>query len=173
MNKEFVQPSFEGEDGEEIPHLYDLVSGLLDWDPNTRLGGAATEVAYLKAHPFWVGESGKPPDWEIIEQRILPSPLVEYARSAQEASAERAKSRTQDDVAIATFAALMKADEESSRVDAAYERHEKGQASQDDKRLIDKDERMTVEAWHFVSQQALAQEAMHKMEEHAQRNGIR
>lgn len=38
LEAEFAQPALIDEDGSEVPHLYDLIVGLLDWDPSSRCG---------------------------------------------------------------------------------------------------------------------------------------
>ena len=85
VEREFKQPMLLDEDGkQEMPHLYDLLSGLLDWEPQTRLGHSTAGdvevgIAAMQAHPFW-GYPGTAPDWELIDQRLIPSPLLSIVR---------------------------------------------------------------------------------------------
>ena len=43
--REFRQPGLRDEKGQETPYLYDLLTGLLDWQPASRLGGTEGGVA--------------------------------------------------------------------------------------------------------------------------------
>lgn len=70
MEKEFLQPRLLGDDGEEIPHLFDLITGLLDWDQTQRLGDDT-----IREQPYWMGA-----DWEVVDRRRMPSPLLPLLR---------------------------------------------------------------------------------------------
>ena len=85
MGAEFRQPELIGDDGvTEVPDLYDLLSGLLDWNPKSRYGADEAGVEGLKANPYW-----KEPDWELLEKRRIASPLLPLvmARSAKRLAA--------------------------------------------------------------------------------------
>ena len=65
-DEEFVSPKLRDENGNEVPHLFDFLSALLDWDPKSRLGGAG-----VAAHPYLKGA-----DWELVGLARLKSPLL-------------------------------------------------------------------------------------------------
>mmetsp|Transcript_31158 Transcript_31158/g.81458 ORF Transcript_31158/g.81458 Transcript_31158/m.81458 type:complete len:381 (+) Transcript_31158:1297-2439(+) len=82
--------------------LFDLVSGLLEWDVEKRLGGgeaantpAAAEA--IRGHPYWTG--GKlAPEWIMIENARLPSPLLSYVqKKLADAEADLAGSEQLED----------------------------------------------------------------------------
>jgi len=76
--KAFRPPDLVDDDGvSEIPGLFDLLTGLLDWDPVSRLGA---DKKTLLAHPYWRSRSGEAADWELVNTGRLPSPLLEVAR---------------------------------------------------------------------------------------------
>ena len=61
--------AFESRPNWQVPHLFDLLTGLIDWNPHERLGttGGASQ---LMQHEYW-GET----DWELAGIRRLASPL--------------------------------------------------------------------------------------------------
>ena len=85
MEKEFVQPNLydDAETHAEVPHMYDLLAALLDWQPDERLGSlAAGGLAELQAHPYWnyAGFYDEPIDWELVGKRKMASPLRDLAQ---------------------------------------------------------------------------------------------
>ena len=64
IGREFRQPDLLDEHGIEVPHLYDFLTGLLDWDPEARLGGRSGGFDALQADPYWKGA-----DWELVGSR--------------------------------------------------------------------------------------------------------
>ena len=79
----YAPPPHARSPGEEIPHLYDLLTALLDWDPVSRLGGTEAGIQQLKSNPYW-GDA----DWELIGARKLPSPLAAFVEEKQLARQE-------------------------------------------------------------------------------------
>jgi len=76
---EFIPPKLRDESGVEVPHLFDFLASLLDWDPSSRLDGSG-----VVAHPYLKGA-----DWEIVGLARLKSPLlpiVAYSREFDEFS---------------------------------------------------------------------------------------
>jgi serine/threonine protein kinase len=77
MAKEYLQPELLDDDGEsEVKGLFDLLAGLLDWNPDSRLGATAADELVLQEHEYWQAENGTPADWELIDQRRMPSLLM-------------------------------------------------------------------------------------------------
>lgn len=156
LEDEFVSPALLGEDGVEIPHLYDLLSGLIDWDPAGRLGSGGNGMADLKADPFWGGA-----DWELVEARKMPSPLAEHAQMM--ANQDQASADGVADGTGASLATIMRemerADAQQKQVEAAAEADNNDQKlSSAQEALLAKDNELEVDGWEFVSQHALAQE---------------
>ena len=61
LNREFRQPSLVDEaTGLEHPHLFDLLVGLLDWNPADRLGGDDSRALH-PLHPFHPPAPHPPP----------------------------------------------------------------------------------------------------------------
>lgn len=48
VEDEFRNPELIDEDGVEVPHLYDMLAALLDWDPKGRLKDDT-----ICDHPYW------------------------------------------------------------------------------------------------------------------------
>jgi serine/threonine protein kinase len=66
VQAEYRDPELLDEDGIEVPHLYDLLSSLLDWSPDDRTGDTN-----LREHAYW-GVA----DWELADRGRLPSKLL-------------------------------------------------------------------------------------------------
>ena len=66
VQDEWRDPELTDESGSEVPHLYDLLVSLLDWDAACRLGDGT-----IREHDYW-----RAPDWELVEQGRHPSPMV-------------------------------------------------------------------------------------------------
>lgn len=77
LELEFRQPTLAGPDGQEIAHMYDLLTGLLDWDAGARLGATSGDLRDLTSHPYW-----NAPDWDLAGRRLLISPLQASALAA-------------------------------------------------------------------------------------------
>jgi len=163
VEAEFVQPELVDESGHEVLHMYDLVAGLLDWAPTTRLGGSAGGEAELRNHAYW----GVDTDWELVEARRMPSPMkllvekrIVSAREREEETSKRSRisldfSGEDVDYKAAKIAERMEdAQRLSKRADAADDETANG----NDRRLMDMDAELSVEGWEFVSEHALAQE---------------
>lgn len=155
--EEYVQPELLDEHGVEVPHLYDLLSGLLDWDPSQRLGGTAPSLVQLKADPYWGAA-----DWEIADARRLPSPLVEIVKGVAEEAERKATASTAAGTDLAAEEVVRQWAQSEARqaevnaaIDAATEGNELSAAQQ---ALVDSEGGMNVEGWEFVSEHAIAQE---------------
>ena len=169
---EFRQPALVGDDGHEVEHLYDLLAGLLDWDPAGRLG-VAGGVEALKAHPYW-GEV----DWELVDGRRLRSPLkqrvderiaaarakrgstVEGKRESSSPGKRRPKQVAED---ARTLAGKLNAAEQLSRkIDegdhAADAAGGEADVASAESALRQEAFQLTVDGWDFVSEHAVAQE---------------
>lgn len=167
--EEFVQPKLLSVKGVEIEHMYDLVSGLLDWDTNERLG-ICGGIDALQSHPYW-GDA----DWELISHGKTPSPLKDVADerisnfSALAEQSELFAGSSSNAEAASVTAELNRAQEVQHGADLAHEEEGKRRRSQDfdssPDRLSAKQEEvlkeefaMNVEEWDFVSEYAIAQE---------------
>ena len=75
LQDEFRQPELIDEaTGQEIDHLFALISGLLDWSPQNRLGSGNGGIKALRADPYW----GLNADWEAADAGKMRSQFVEY-----------------------------------------------------------------------------------------------
>ena len=182
LEEEYIQPELIGEDGEEVPDLFDMLAGLLDWDPSTRLGGEE-----LKVHPYWTQAStGEPADWELVEQRRLPSPLVQLVqsrvlakRAAEKASNEDGKwSRHRMSVGTSNFAkelslaaaaqakvdAINKLEVEGDKNDPSFKDEgsfvSKSFTNKELDDLVARENEMRVENYEFSSPHAISREYM-------------
>ena len=166
VEAEYVQPDLLGDDGViEIPELYDLLAGLLDWNPESRLIGEE-----LMGHAYWRSRSGEPADWEIVENRRLPSPLLAVAqermefRAAMEREAEEGGSgsfvrRRMSITASAVATELSEAAANQAKVDQISDADLLGKSrSQESANLLELENQMRVEDWEFSSHHAIANE---------------
>lgn len=172
IRTEFVLPALIDDDGKtEIPHLFDLLSGLLDWVPSTRLGGGAEGAKELMAHPYW-GEA----DWELIENRRMRSPLLGIARqrldawenkekvdlaNARKHNTEQRRISFVEGMDVA--AKLIDARKEQNRVDELNKSFSKGKSdrqsvSKEEEDLVELEIEMSVDNWEFNSHNAIAAE---------------
>ena len=79
IHDEYRQPDLiDTATGIEVPDLYELLSGLLDWDPRGRLTGDA-----VKKHPYFLGV-----DWELLDRRTMRSPLLSVLSKPDGASSK-------------------------------------------------------------------------------------
>jgi len=155
---EFVQPELVDDAGSEVPHLYDLLVGLLDWDPDERTGGTAPKLAALKSSPYWRGA-----DWELVDARKVASPLLALVGSATSAR-DSHQSQPPSAEEAQYIDELVKHWHETRRqqlmVQEALEVAEANgtELSFVHQQLGDHEQMMCVEGWEFCSEQALAQE---------------
>lgn len=141
---EYRTPAFVDESGQQDPRLLDLVQRLLLWAPHKRLGapeqgGAAT----LKTHPYW-----QDPEWELVEQRRLPSPLRPWL--GRRITPSETKLRKQQRAAVETAKEMASADEKDQRRSSKRLPHHKE---------LD----LHLPGWDFVSPEAITQEYMETM----------
>ena len=140
--------------------MYDVLSGLLDWDPATRLGIDGGHDA-LRDHPYWGAV-----DWELVESKRVASPL-------QQLVAERIAKRVKKwDAEIAGVGGTTRAADRTASVMTSLKRSQdqqmvvdkrKGENTNDaiaaaDDKLVEQEERLLLDGWDFVSEHALAQE---------------
>ena len=127
--------------------LADLLLGLLQWDPHERLGGPARGgVAALKSHPYW-----RNADWELVEWRRLPSPLLSLVQERLLQPHKRGSSF------------IRRGREAAVRMAAA---DAKLRQAQNKRMLADRNswtEYSHVDRWEFVSADAIAQEYVDSM----------
>ena len=184
LEAEFVQPELLGDDGQtEIEHLYDLLAGLLDWQPASRLG-VEGGVDRLKAHPYWAGV-----DWELVDAKRMPSPLRKYTRDKAakrlKATAGGAEIDLSNQAGVSITSNLNSAFAETQKIkmmrriaeEAEDELREQGTSkaavnshldsfgftrrrrlSEEERQLVDKMYAMDVSKWEFVSEHAVAVE---------------
>lgn len=171
---EFRQPDLRDASGHEIPHLYELLSGLLDWHPTTRLGGALSGIAELQAQYYW-----QRADWELVDRGTLPSPLVVRARAKESLPPERRGSildilRPTAEASSESFVKMSKSLGESQSIQRKLDLIEEGKLATDSasESLIEKEHDMYVEGWEFVSERALAQEYLEGLALRASRTAV-
>lgn len=61
------------------PPLKDIISRLLDVNPESRLGGGPTGAAQIREHPFFSDI-----DWSLLEQKHLVPPFIPHTKSLEE-----------------------------------------------------------------------------------------
>uniref|UniRef100_A0A6U7JJ41 Uncharacterized protein n=1 Tax=Haptolina brevifila TaxID=156173 RepID=A0A6U7JJ41_9EUKA len=153
------------EQGVEIPdaiNLYDLLAGLLDWDPAKRLKGAA-----LKNHDYWRQDDGEAADWELINDRRLPSPLREKARAHVRAQPKQPEKAAAYQVSMdmrQMAKELSNAAATQAKVDALNNENE-GDDDDEDEALLDQYNEMSVDNWEVSSPFAIAREYMESNEQ--------
>ena len=159
--------AFESRPIWQVPHLFDLLTGLLDWNPHERLGttGGASQ---LMQHEYW-GET----DWELAGIRRLASPLRTEAsrrvaarqkRWAQEAEDTSSGAPAKMDAIVKklTKGQLQGSDRTSQRgrisqLSSFDTKASNGDGSEASPQVQGLDEN-EVDGWDFVSEQAVAQE---------------
>lgn len=167
VNAEFRMPTLiDPASNAEIPHLFDLLVGLLDWNPAERLGGddSRGRLKHLEQAPYWRthddGNGGSTgPDWEALGARRVPSPLAAHveAKLAAAAAASKKPGRRRSLTHFVGTAAPTKAAE----VPMLLKSFEASKAAEQASLLdngdsdIDLDE---VEGWEYVSGHAIATE---------------
>ena len=169
IGEEYRNPALLDADGVEVPHLYDLLAGLLDWSPGDRTGDAT-----IRDSPYW-GNT----DWEPIERGAGPTPMRalivddEEESINREASASRERSQRRRasllpnertmKVAVELAASQKRADRLEGASGGSSGAEGKANGSSEPRRTsIDMDEQeafmMHVDGWEFVSEHALAKE---------------
>jgi len=166
VRAEFRMPTLiDSANSAEIPHLFDLIVGLLDWNPSERLGGddSLKRLKQLEQAPYWRthgdgDRTSSEPDWEALGARRVPSPLAAHvkARLAATAAAKKPGRRR----ALTNFvgaAAPAKAEEvqmllKSFEASKAAERASQLENNDTDVDLLE------VEDWDYVSGHAIATE---------------
>ena len=81
LSDEYRQPDLLDEYGVEIPELYDLLAGLLDWSPDERFG-----VQALRSHPYFTSGNA---DWELADRGRMPSPMMRAFDTRKGSAAEK------------------------------------------------------------------------------------
>ena len=134
-----------------------LVKGLLEWRPDKRLGGgkhanSPKASADVKAHKYW-----QAPEWELVELRRLPSPLLKFVEARAKSKPSDNKLKKQQRAAIETAGRIATVDAKTALARRAL--GESGAAGSDaigvDEELQD---RLHVPDWDFVSKHAIEQE---------------
>ena len=165
MATEFVNPELLSDDGHsEIPSMFDLLSGLLDWNPRERLGagGAAGEAALMK-HDYWRNRQDEPADWELVDGRRLISPMMpivleRLSQWADKEAAAAAADASSDTSAASLALDLAEARKLQDKADDLAERVSTDMQSKKDQELIAEADEYTVEEWEFSSEHAIARE---------------
>ena len=178
VRREYVQPDLiDPATGDEVPHLYEMLAGLLDWNPNGRLVGDA-----LKAHSYWMDV-----DWELADRRTMPSPLLEvlgnvgagsgsggkrsqtWIQAVNEPSSKH-QTRIHDGAAASKWSIDNKAVHLADQLASSQADHHLVEKRNDVatypslaesslvERLEKREVQMNVAGWEFVSEQALAAE---------------
>jgi len=142
---EWRKPKFVTSDGKKDDHLLDLVKQLVEWKPEKRLGGgksANTPQAFadIKAHKYW-----HDPEWELVEQARLPSPLAAYVEARSHAKESESKLKKKQRAAVEMAVRMANAENR----DAAAPSQTGGTNAQDAKH---------VDGWDFVSRHAIEYE---------------
>ena len=180
---EYREPKLiDKETGVEVPHLFDLLSDLLDWEPESRVGDES-----IKAASYWSGA-----DWELLDIRRHPSPMrtlllrsenEDDAHDLSEAASlalggvgsirpaifsRRSSAANDDSLEEAShFAAVLakdthdKAAVEEADGDPTTAAHPRRISEARVEELERKELLMEVEGWDFVSSHALAHEYVH------------
>lgn len=154
---EYRQPDLIDEFGSEIPDLYDLLAGLLDWSPENRITGTA-----IKKQPYFKNEGA---DWELVDRGRMRSPMLRLIEERQSGSvvgdaASKKKSRLSvdlDTVSMGIADDLAKSQKLADLADSdGAPLSEKEQKQKDELEAEAFDNQ--VEGWQYVSEHALARE---------------
>ena len=140
---EWRKPHFMNEDGKKDDQLLDLVKGLLEWKVEKRLGGGkllntAAAVAEVKAHKYW-----RDPEWQLVDQARLPSPLLPYVESRSHTKEAESKLKKKQRAAVEMAVRMAN----SEKQDEQKERLAADTSGPED-----------VVGWDFVSKHAIEQE---------------
>ena len=157
-------PELCDDDGVEIPHLYDMLSALLDWDPTQRLGDAT-----IQAHAYW-GHSGAPIDWELADRGRMPSPMGPHLKvhesEGRQGTALNGKDRRikrksstmgTDEASVAIARNLAMSQKKAALAEAAMDGDDHV-GDKETEQLRTQAVEMHVDGWEFCSEHALARE---------------
>lgn len=167
--EEYRQPDLidpaTGNEMANVDEMHDLLAGLLDWDPDERLSGET-----LRAHPYWRSEEGENADWELIEQRRMPSPLRQLAQQRIAARRKKAKDEAgmhyQVEAGMRAMAKQLSASAaDQAKVDAMNDDNENaGNENNNDDALADRENEMRVDDWEYSSPHAISVEYMESID---------
>ena len=151
----------------EDQSLCDLVSSLLVWNAARRLGGGedtntAAAAAAVRGHRYWRGAHGIEPEWLMIENARVPSPLLGHVQSrlANDQADPDGPTRAAEDAQHAADLLQHIADE-SDELAALRARLEGGQhdVGRTELAALERyEEEAHFEGWEFVARQALEAE---------------
>jgi serine/threonine protein kinase len=181
MASEFVQPRLLLDDGEtEVPNMYDLLAGLLDWDASTRLGAidGPGSMEALLGHPYWLNfhsdtlndvfNSDEGVDWALVGERKLRSPLAGIARrrlnewkgKEKESGTHQAtlKQRRISSGTIDVVSSLNQAQSDQKQIDSFNLAGGTEDADAKTMTLMSQEIEYSVDGWEFTSTHAIAAE---------------
>jgi hypothetical protein len=143
---EWRKPYLLNEEGRRDEQLHDLIRQLTEWKVEKRLGGgkhANTPAAFamVKAHKYW-----RNPEWELVDQARLPSPLRSYVEDRSRMKEAEHKLRKKQRAAVDV--AVRMADSESKVQSAPSTQHDS----------------IVINGWDFVSKHAIEAEYVEFME---------
>ena len=143
---EWRKPYLLNEEGRRDEQLHDLIRQLTEWKVEKRLGGgkhANTPAAFaqVKAHKYW-----RNPEWELVDQARLPSPLLAYVEARSHMKEAEHKLRKKQRAAVDV--AVRMADSESKDQSAPSAQHDS----------------TVISGWDFVSKHAIEAEYVEFME---------
>ena len=158
--------------GKKDDALLSLVSGLLEWKPEKRLGGGkhagtAQAASDVKAHKYW-----QHPEWEaVVELRRLPSPLLSYVEGRAKSKMSEQKLKKQQRAAVETAMRLAKVDAKIKQAQEMVSSEPGGSGAEGSgdsamvtalrdraAKEVQNAERYLVPGWDFVSRHAIEQE---------------
>jgi len=140
----YRRPELLDDRGKKDKTLHDLVHRLLEPSPAKRLGSVDGPIQ-VKEHAYW-----QEPEWELLDQRRMPSPLRPLVAQRMRAPREE-KLRKQQRAALETASAMAAADS----LPAVKEDPKKGRAKG---KKGDGGGLPAVEGWGYVSPEAITQE---------------
>lgn len=134
----------------QVPHLFDLLAPLLDWEPDNRLGGDADGMEKLQADLYW-GDA----DWEAVDARRMRSPLVDWVRRKAPLKPQGGRRQMERRPSVSEAAAFNAITQSFA---ASQKRQKAGGKAPTDPELDEREVELGVEGWEFVSEHAVAQE---------------
>lgn len=161
---EYREPQLLGEEGAEIPDLFELLCDLLDWSPASRVSDETIRVA-----PYW-GTA----DWELLDMGRYPSPMTTLACYMEDGREDQDISAGNVDIGTnleeksmlkeaSKFAAVLAKSTHDQAAAAAVTNGKESSfrhkiSTVEAEELEQKEVLMNVEGWDFVSPHALADE---------------